>query len=690
MPELLVELGCEELPAFEIGRAAEQLRDNVIERLKKAGLGFGEQCVYGTPRRLIVQIMGVEDRQEDSVKEMRGPALASSFDPEGKPTKALEGFCKGQGVSVSEIERRDDYVWVTKKVVGLPAVEVLKEAIPEAIRSLTFEKTMRWGTSRMRFARPIRWILASFGGKAIEFEIEGVCSGLLSRGHRFLAPEEFAVNDLASLLEGLRKRYVEPDATVREARIREGAINVAAGTPMLSDQLVNENAYLTEWPECMLGDFPEAYMSLPEPVLVTVMAKHERFFPVRNESGGLTNRFISVRNGGEPGAVLRGNQWVLNARFNDAKFFYDDDSRRTMNEFLERTARMTFAEGLGSIRQRADRLSALARAVALAIGSDEATAALALKAGLYAKADLGTGLVSELASLQGVIGGEYARREKIEDAVCEAIRCQYDLTQALHCKHNAVALAVVLADQLDKLAGYLGTGRTPTGSSDPFGLRRAASVLLEASRAGIQPSGGFGEVLEMAIKGYEAQGVKLDGPAARSGLSELLASRLESAHADSPHDVLQAALLDRTERATFDPAKFALRLKVASGASLDTEFVQAATRPINIVAAARKKGIEVPVEPAVESVDASKLDSAEGEALLRATREAAIAIQGTSDPAAVFLALKRLQAPINAFFEATMVMVEETEVRDARLTMLSAVASVLDAGGDMSKIVIDG
>jgi glycyl-tRNA synthetase beta chain len=690
MPELLFELGCEELPASAVRRAYTQLAQEVTARLDEAGLGHGPAASMGTPRRLIVSVADVADRQPDSTKEQRGPSLTAAFDAEGKPTKALEGFCNSQGVAVSQVERRDDYVWVTKRIEGKPAAEVLAQVLPEAVRALTFDKTMRWGTARMRFARPVRWILASYGGKAVPFEIEGVRAGLESRGHRFEAPGTFKATDLASLLKGLRKRRVEPDPTEREKMVREGAHRVSLGAPDMPDHLVEENVFLTEWPEALLGDFPEEYMRLPEPVLVTAMAKHERFFPVRDSHGQLTNRFVSIRNGGREDVVKRGNQWVLSARFNDARFFFDEDARLKMADFLERTQRMAFAEGLGSVRQRAHRLSVLSRRVAEATKATPAEAELAEKAGLYAKADLSSGLVSELASLQGIVGAEYASREGFEPAVCHAIATQYDLGRTLQGEHAKTALRVVVADQLDKLAGYLGTGQAPSGSSDPFGLRRAATVLIEASDHLALPAGGYLGPFEEALTQYKAQGFELDADKARALLGELFAGRYEALHPDARHDVLEAALLEKRAEDVLDTARFRLRLKLAGGAMYDTEFLQTATRPINIVGAAIKKGINVPRGARPEDVDSTRLDSEAGTALLVAAHEAKKATEGKSDTAAVFVALKKLEGPINRFFTETMVMVEDPSVRDERLKLLSAVSNLLFQAGDLSKIVIEG
>jgi glycyl-tRNA synthetase beta chain len=349
---------------------------------------------------------------------------------------------------------------------------------------------------------------------------------------------------------------------------------------------------------------------------------------------------------------------------------------------------MAFAEKLGTVRQRAHRLSVLSRKVAELSGAKPKDCELAEKAGLYAKADLSTGLVSELASLQGIVGGEYAAREGFEPEVVAAIKSQYDIKEAK--KSGATALQLVAADQLDKLAGYLGTNQAPSGSSDPYGLRRAATLLIDAAEDLTLPSGGYVPMFEAALDGYGDQGIELDRAAARASLGDIFASRYESLYADASHDVLDAALLDRSAEALLDPARFRLRLKLASGAALDTDFVQTATRPINIVTAAIKKGIDVPRSASPEDVDSTRLDSEAGTALLVAAHEAKKATTGTNDTAAVFVALKKLEKPINDFFEATMVMVDDTTVRNERLKLLSVVSNLLYQAGDLSKIVIEG
>ncbi|MCH8978710.1 MAG: glycine--tRNA ligase subunit beta [Armatimonadetes bacterium] len=695
MPDLLFELGCEELPAASVRSAYTQLEKEIVSRLAEARAAHSASLSMGTPRRLIVQVRGLEAGQPDSQAEQRGPSIKAAFDDDGRPTKALEGFCRGQGVETGDVERRGEHVWVTKTVKGRPTSELLAEMLPASVRALSFDKTMRWGSSKMRFARPIRWLLAAFDGKPINFDIEGVQSGLQSYGHRFRCPDAFQATSFDELAERLRERQVEPDPDEREKRIREGAAAASSGHPELDDRLVEENVFLTEWPEALEGTFPEEYMALPEPVLITAMAKHERFFPVRDSQGRITNKFVSIRNGGQEDAVRNGNQWVLSARFNDAKFFCDEDARRTMDGFLSRTERMSFADRLGNVRQRADRLSRLSEVVAEATGAEGPEAEMAAKAGLYAKADLSTGLVSELPSLQGVIGGEYARREGFEGAVCHAITTQYDPSKNTDAStvESRTGLRLLVADQLDKLAGYLGTGQAPSGSSDPFALRRAATMLIDASLKWDQPFGGYRALFGVSLRLYREQGIELDSKLAHRHLAELFAGRFESMNADTAHDLVEAALLNRGPEAVLDPRRFKLRLEAMIAAAEDTGFVQTATRPINIVAAALKKGIEIPDSPEPAVVDAGELDSPDGAALLKAATAASDATEAAfaaEDSSALLQGLRELSGPIDAFFDSTMVMVDDEAVRDERLKLLRLVSNLLLLAGDFSKIVIEG
>jgi glycyl-tRNA synthetase beta chain len=690
MPELLLELGCEELPASFVRKAYIDLQELVEQRLSEAGIPYHRpHQPIGTPRRLIISL-DIEPRQPDQTKEMRGPALKAAYDASGNPTPALQGFCRGQGVELTEVRSEGEYVWVTKTIVGRPTSELLQEVLPDAIRAMSFDKSMRWGAARMRFARPIRWIVAVFDGQAVPFEVEGVSSGTRSRGHRFEHPEEFEARSRESLLQMLRQRMVEPDPSLREEWIRSGAKSCASGEPIMTEALVEENVFLTEWPQALEGEFKPEYLELPRPVLVTAMAKHERFFPVADSTGKLLNRFVSIRNGGEEATVRRGNEWVLNARFNDAKFFYDEDSRRTMADFLEKTKGILFQDKLGTVRERADRLASLCEYLAEATGADANEVEFARTAGLYCKADLSTGLVSELPSLQGAIGAEYGRREGFAEEVVTAIEAHYDLAKVGNTDTGAgrTAMRLLIADALDKLAGYLAIGLAPSGSSDPFALRRATTHLIEAAwmwkGLGIRAAD-YSIHLAHAMRGYGE--IAKDHTAVGLMLQDVFLSRYPVLLPEVRHDILDAA----TEHDALNPRAVRLKAGVLEELASDSSFVFTATRPINIVSAARAKGLPVPPFVELACLQTEALQSSEGETLaqaLRGVEQAVYEAWNAEDSSALAAALRPLQKPIDAFFDSTMVMVDDEDVRNARLHLLQICCQALFKAGDFSKLVV--
>lgn len=674
MPELAFELGCEELPASQVLKVSKTLEQEIVGRLSSARLTPSGSACLSTPRRLLVRVEGIPERQEDEIKKQRGPALAGAFSPDGSPTKALEGFLRGQGASLESLEKDGEYVWVTKTIPGRSSAEILAEILPEAVKSLTFEKTMRWGSGRMRFSRPIRWILALLDGEVVPFTLEGIESGNKSKGHRFISPDFFEASSWQSLVEGLRERSVEPDPEARRAKIL-CEVEKSAPTAMLTNDLVDENVHLTEWPTVTVGAFREDFLELPEPVLVTAMAKHEKMFPVAAPEGGVTNQFVFVRNGGEEEKVKAGNAWVLNARFNDARFFFREDRKSDLHSFLEKTAGMVFVEKVGTVRQRADRLAALTQF--LVPGSDHATAA-----GLYAKADLSTGLVGELSSLQGVIGGDYAAREGFAPEVCSAIACQYSLPSALALQGDAKVLAVnlVCADQIDRLAGCLGAGFIPTGSSDPYALRRAAGLLIEA---GFKLEGQVDWIpaLREAHRLFGEQGIELSPvEVVESAFLTLLAQRYESQIEGLRYDAVQAAL----EAGVSQPKRVLFQAQVMHELRGHAELVQTLLRPANILAAAEKKGFATEGTAEKGSDLSDSLATASASALKQV--ESALA---SLDVNAAINALKSLEAPINAYFEGTMVMAEDEAVRTSRLALVKESAAPASLLGDIRKLVIE-
>ena len=663
MPTLLLEIGVEELPASMVESASEQLGAAVSASVRDAGLGGEPAVTYATPRRLIVIVRGVAERQEDRSERRRGPSATAAY-KNGEPTPALQGFARGAGVDTSAIEVEGEYVWANVSFVGKPATEALGEPLADAVKSISFDKTMRWGAGRTRFSRPIRWIVALLGEQVIPFSIETAVSGNKSRGHRFLSPEEFDVNP-ETFVSDLRKRFVEPETSARKSIISDKTREIAPNAVM-SEDLLDENANLTEWPMPIVGSFKQAFLELPKSVLVTAMAKHERFFPIE-ESGSVTTKFVSVTNAGEPDAVRAGNEWVLNARLNDALFFFEEDSRKSIEDFWEATERIVFQEKLGTIKQRSERLANLAEGIVTGYGRAEFTPETenkaAREAGRLAKADLSTGLVSELPSLQGKVGAEYARKQGYSEDVCRAIELHYSYSG------DELANAVMCADQADRLAGYLGMGEAPSGSSDPFALRKAATMLMQVSDSSVP------ELVRMAADEYEKQGFELKD--FNEELQELLYGRFQALYPDIPYDALAAAWQDGVAESTGD---FVKRARFIGDLSSDIDFVRSAKRPGNIVEAAKKKGLTI-----AEDVDSSLHEHDEERALYEAFSE----FESAGDLDRFLSNLRKLTPLIDAYFDKVMVMVDDDKVRSNRLWLLSHVNELFHRLGDFSKIVIE-
>ncbi|MCC6404498.1 MAG: glycine--tRNA ligase subunit beta [Fimbriimonadaceae bacterium] len=684
MPELLLELGCEELPAWAVGPSAVNLASALHDALAQARLEPGEPTYLSTPRRLIVRVE-VAASQADSESRLRGPALAAAYCPDGEPTQALQGFCRSKGLEVSQLEKDGDYVWATVREVGRAAAEVAREVVPQAIGSLSFKKTMRWAEGKTRFARPVRWIVANLDGHGIGTEFAGVSSGPVSRGHRFLSPEEFEAGTFENLVRELRKRKVEPDRRVRISTIRDQAVDATDGKVVLDEALIEENADLTEWPVCHVGEVRGEYLGLPFIVLGTLLAKHLRFLVLEPDGPSPSPKFVAVRNGGEEDAVRRGNEWVANARLDDAQFFWNEDAKRTMDEFLAATSGITFQAKLGTVRERADRLSALARQVAQDTGADEAEAELARLAGLYAKADLSTGLVGELDELQGHVGGIYLRREGADGAVCHAIATHYDarLNPTVDSPEARTALRLLMADNLDKLAGYLGLGLEPTGSSDPYGLRRSANLLVETAWSWPTGFPGFAAAFTTALGLYREQGIELDGDGAEPRFHALMRARCTTLLEGFRHDVATAAASEGP--ASADPRRIRVRARVLDALVAQPGLVQAGLRPVNIVAAARKKGIPF----AEGKLDPDLLESAEGEALwAECDRQEPLLAQAfqAEDEGGVVRCLQALAAPIDRYFESTMVMDEDPQRCAERLKVALRAAMLWLMAGDLSAL----
>ncbi len=673
MPHLLLEIGCEELPATGFPACLQGLGASVERRLYEAGLSATEIRLAATPRRLIVGAWGIPDRQADRTERKRGPKAAAAWESEGKPSRALEGFCRSQGVDPATVVEEDGYVWVDLSISGRAASEVLAEILPQCIAETPFAKSMRWAARPERFARPVRWIVASLDGAVVDFEWAGISSGLQSRGMRHNGTPQLAAGSWDELMASLRAEGIEPDLEARAQLVRQQVREAGGEGVMAEEALIDENTHLTEAPGAHRGGFDPDFLRLPESVLITAMAKHERFFPIRGEDGRLRPEFVSVRNGGDPERVRRGNEWVLNNRFNDAAFFFDEDARRSLEDFRADLAGMAYQKGLGTMLQKSERMEAVARAGAAQAGVDSEHAALAAR---LAKADLSTGLVGELASLQGRIGEEYALREGHPEPACRAVGAHYSVEacEALEGEARALAHLTLMADVLDKLVGYLGLGLAPKGSADPFALRQAATLFIRSAWA--KPWGHIeAEVfVEASLAAYAAQGIALDADQATHLLAQLLKARFdqlveaEPGQPDPDHDARQAVLTGCGIVELTKPNQVRRRIWTAARVQQDAALVTALRRPVSILASAEEKGMGG--EPGGPR-PASPLSAAADQAML------ILAGDPPPTPEQAFGALKGLEQPITEFFEGSMVLAEDLEERQRNLNLMAALRQAI-------------
>jgi len=681
MSELLVELLSEEIPARMQDRARRDFERLVLESLKEADLSHGPSRAFATPRRIALVVEDLPERQPDRVEERKGPRV-------GAPDRAIEGFLKAAGLaSLDECERREqgkaEFWFAVRSVPGRPAREVLAEIVADAVGRLAWPKSMRWGDAPMRYVRPLRNVLALFGGEALPggVEIGGTEERLdfsnRTEGHRFMAPAAFSVTGFADYEEKLRAAFVLIDAEERVQRIREGALEGAR----LSERLLAENAGLTEWPVPGVGDFDPAFLELPPEVLVTSMETHQRYFPVDDEAGGLAPRFVFVANieaGDGNAAVRAGNERVLRARLADAKFFWDQDRTRRLEDRVAMLDAVVFHAKLGSVGDKVRRLERLVDRLAEFVpGADSARCRQAV--GL-AKADLVTGMVGEFPELQGLMGRYYALGEGLDPEVAGALAEHYrPQGPGDEAPVAPVSIVAALADKFDTLAGFFSIDERPTGSRDPFALRRAALgivriVLENALRLPLR------EAIASALEGY---GTEEGGEALFAFFEDRLKAHLRERGAR--HDLVSAVFaLGNEDDLTRLMARVSFLERFVDeedGANLLTAYKRAGS----ILAIEEKKdsasyGAEA--DPAAFAVDAER---ALHEALVRTSAAASRAVEA-EDFSAATQALATLRAPVDRFFDEVTVNADDAALRVNRLRLLAGIRAATAGVADFSRI----
>jgi len=684
----LLEIGSEELPSADVVSGIEQVQTIATKLLAEQRLTYNSLRVTGTPRRLVVYVTELAPRQVDELIEKRGPALDRAYDSLGQPTKAAEGFAKGQGVEVGALETRDNYVYAVKRVAGRTTAEILPDLCRTLLESLRFEMNMRWNSSNIAFSRPVRWLVALYGDQVVPFAWAGVSSGKLSRGPRFadavagLPPGEFTtftVDQADGYFAAVAQQGVMVDRVQRQQRIAELVKAAAAsvnGETTEEPDLLDEVTDLVEAPQALLGSFEEKYLELPTPVLIGVMKKHQRYFPVF-KNGKMLPNFVTVANANQlayPAVVVAGNEGVIRARYADANFFYRQDTTRPLESYTPRLSTLTFHEKLGSMLDKVARLKVLAPHVAGMLQANADQLAAVERAAALAKSDLVTSMVVEMTSLQGIMGETYALKSGESPAVAQAIREHYLPRSAGDANPASLpGLALSLADKLDSLAGLFAVGAIPTGSADPFGLRRAALGVVNNLIA----SG-----TDFSVKaGLAAAAAQQPVPVSAEALAETAAfveRRLQGVLSDLgyAHDVVEAVLAVRGDNpAAAQRACIALGEMVGQPAWNDVFTAYARCARIT-----RNLAEQLPLNPAVyvESVE---------QHLHAAFEQAAAAIAASAEPATALGAqLQALQAPINAYFDKVLVNAEDETLRQARQALVQHVAALPAAVADLSKL----
>ena len=684
--DLLLEIGTEEVPAHVMPHLLVDLKRLAGDMFAERRLAYESLRTIGTPRRAALLVTGLAERQEDVSTETRGPSVAIAFDAEGNPTKAGAGFARGQGVEPSELIQRDGYVYAAVHEKGAETAQLLAELLPELIRAIPLPNSMRWGDLDFRFIRPIRWIVALYGTEVVPFTIANVTSGNTSRGHRTLAPQDFVIASPADYEAACEKAYIIVDQERRRTMITEQINEVAkscGGTAEITPDLLEEVLYLVEYPTALSGSFEEKYLALPAEAVITPMRDHQRYFPVKAADGSLLPVFITVRNGGREhlDVVAHGNERVLRARLADAQFFFDEDRKKTLAEHREKLHTVVFQQGLGSMYEKTERLAQLAASVVedMTAGDDaayETMAADVRRAAELSKADLVTGMVTEFTELQGIMGREYALLDGEKPEVARAIDEQYMPRFAGDAlPESDLGFALSVADKIDNIVGTFSRGKIPTGSQDPFGLRRQALGLVNMlilHESGILLS----DLIDEACDLYD-----LDD-AARSKMqvdvAEFIRLRLKNVLTERGvrYDVQEAVLSDVDAVADVPVrAAYVEHLLAADDAAA---IVQSFVRVGNIARSASTGAVD------------SALFAADEECILLAAYETAVELRASgSDDDGTLAVERRLAAAIAAFFDAVMVMDQDERIKANRLSLLKSIDDYLLETADFSKIVLN-
>lgn len=673
---LAFEIGTEEIPAFDLAGAVKQLSTMVPSLLDDAAISHGAVKIFSSPRRLIVIAEEIPEATEEKNEVFKGPSAKIAFDAEGNPTKAAQGFARGKGVDPSSLVVEDGYVYARTHTPSVNVASLLSSVLNKIIHGLSWPRSQRWGVQSEYFTRPVRWIVALFGNEVIDFTFAGLVAGRTTYGHRFLAPGPFEVADADSLVDVVRSASVIPSEAEREQVIREGVAKAEAETgftAVLHPKTLVEVINLAEYPTVLVGTFDEEFLKVPEEIIVDAMLVHQRYFPLYDKDGKLTNRFIVVSNGDPACAetIVDGNERVVRARLYDAKFFYDEDLKQPLESYVDHLGEVVFQEKLGTMLDKTNRIQRLADHLAEDAGLAGQDLSDVERAARLCKADLVTSAVVEFTSVQGVMGSYYAAASGETAQVAQAIEQHYRPRFAGdEAPDTVVGKIVAIADKLDTVCGLFAVGQGPTGSSDPFALRRSAIgiVAMLSGKDAVEVS--LVAAIDAALASYAQQGIEFDTDAVRRDVIEFFITRTKVMMRDAGNsiDAIDAVL--------------------SAGIQEPVELINR----VSALEAARSEQPEVFEDLATAYARAnnlcdSKLGTEVNEGLLSEVEQALVRAVGQAESnvasalennnyAAALSELAALRKPIDLFFENTMVMDEDQALRENRLRLLNSFVAV--------------
>ena len=679
--DLLFEIGAEEIPAGFMPNILGQLKTLAETKLNDAHLPFESIATYGTPRRLALIVKGLADTSAEISERHKGPSASIAYDADGNATKAAIGFARGKGLDVADLVVEDGYIYAETKTAGVPAKDIVTDMLPQLITGLNFPKSMHWGNLDAKFVRPVRWLVALLDEEVIPVEFATVKSGNVTRGHRFLGADEITIKNAASYVDTLKENFVMVDQDARRELISKQLHDIAASknaSIVWDDDLLEEINYLVEWPTALCGGFEESYLALPDAAIITPMKDHQRYFPLVDQDGKLLPMFLTVRNGSDHSieVVQAGNERVLRARLDDAKFFFNEDRKKPLIDRQDGLTKIVFQEGLGNLADKTERLLTLGRVFSEECELHEDARVVLERATELAKTDLTTGMVTEFTELQGVMGKEYALLDGESPEVAEAIFEQYLPRFAGDVLPQTEAGKVLsIIDKIDNIVATFSRGLIPTGSQDPYALRRQTigilNILLNSEwNISLRP---------IIVESMNFLNVPTDKQDELLGqVEEFITLRLKNIFLDRevPHHVIDL-LLSNNELSVAD-AEGLVKALLANRIDENVELVQAFTRMYNLVK-----------DVTYTSVDESLLKEEAERALYEmATKasEASIDAWDKNDYDAVVAVPATLVPAINTFFEDVMVMDKDEAIKANRLQLVRLAYSVMAIIGDISAL----